>query len=185
MWIGREVDKMDIGAIIIIMLIAGLLVLTFYIIGIYNRILDAKNRVEDQFTQIDLEYNKIEELIPNIIEISKKYAKYEEKLINELDKANKKLINATSINGKINASNNLNEILTKIFNLKETYPELKSNRNFISLQKKLKEVEERIEYAGSFYNDTVAKYNNIREEFPYSIVAKVFKFKEINYIETN
>lgn len=175
---------MDLGAIIIIIIIAGILVLTFYIIGIYNRILDAKNRVEDQFTQIDLEFKKIVELIPNIIEITKKYAKYEEKIINELDKSKNKLINATSINGKIKASNNLNKALNKVFELKVTYPDLKNNRDFTSLQKKLKELEERIEYASAFYNDTVSKYNNAKEEFPYNTVAKVFNFKEIDYLES-
>lgn len=176
---------MDLGAIIIIILISGLLVLTFYIIGLYNRVLDARNRVEDQFTQIDLEINKQIELVTDILEITKKYAKYEEKTINEVEKANKKLDKESEINGKINSLYELNKALDKIYNLREIYPELKSSRNLTSLFNKLNENKERIDYASSFYNDTVSIYNNLKNEPPHSTVAKVFKFKEIRELEIN
>jgi len=176
---------MDIGAIIIIILISGLLILTFYVIGVYNRVLDGRNRVEDQFTQIDLEINKQISLISNILEVTKKITKYEEKVINEIEKTNKKLDNATSINGKIKALYEVDKAINKIYNLRELYPELKSNKNLTSLLNKLKENKERIEYASSFFNDTVSKYNNVKEEYPYSVVAKIFKFKDINYIDFN
>lgn len=176
---------MDLGAIIIIIIMSLLLVLTFYVIGIYNRVLDAKNRVEDQFTQIDLEINKQIEIVTNILEIIKKNTKFEEKIINEVEKANKKLDRESSINGKIIALYDLNKLLDKIYNLRETYPELKSSRNLTSLFNKLNENKERIDYASSFYNDTVSIYNNIIEQFPYSTVAKVFKFEELKQLELN
>ena len=172
---------MDIGAIIIIILISILLVVTFYIIGLYNRLIDAKNRIEDQFTQIDLELRGKIELTNSIIEIVGKVAKHEEKITSELLQGINKYEKAKNINDKINASNNINKQLFKIFNLKETYTDLKKNKNFISLQEKIENIDDKINYARTFYNDVVLDYNNLREQFPSNLVAKVFKFKEINY----
>ena len=172
---------MDIVAIIIIILISILLVVTFYIIGLYNRLIDAKNRIEDQFTQIDLELRHKIELTNSIIEIVNKMTKHEEKIINELSQGINKYEKTKNINDKINTSNNINKQLFKIFNLKETYTDLKKNKNFISLQEKIENIDDKINYARTFYNDVVLDYNNLREQFPSNLVAKVFKFKEINY----
>ena len=172
---------MDIVAIIIIILISILLVVTFYIIGLYNRLIDSKNRIEDQFTQIDLELRHKIELTNSIIEIVNKMTKHEEKIINELSQGISKYEKTKNINDKINTSNNINKQLFKIFNLKETYTDLKKNKNFISLQEKIENIDDKINYARTFYNDVVLDYNNLREQFPSNLVAKVFKFKEINY----
>ena len=174
---------MNIGAIIIIIIVSIVLVITFYIIGVYNSLLDAKNRVEDQFRPIDLELNKILEIIPNIIDILKKDAKYEEKIINEIEKLKNKLIKTNTINEKIKLASSLNKTLLKIFELKQTYPELKNNKNFTSLQKNLKDTKEKIKYSSTFYNDAVYRYNNVKKEFPANIISKTFKFKEINLLE--
>ena len=172
---------MDIVAIIIIILISILLVLTFYIIGLYNRLIDAKNRIEDQFTPIDLELRHKIELTNNIIEIVSKVAKHEEKIISESSQLINKYEKEKNINEKINISNNINKQLFKIFNLKETYTDLKKNKTFISLQEKIENINDKINYARTFYNDVVLDYNNLTEQFPSNLVAKVFKFKEINY----
>lgn len=172
---------MDIGAIIIIIIISALLVLTFYIIGLYNRLIDAKNRIEDQFTQIDLELKKKIDLISSLVEIVKDYAKHEEKIINELTTVCNKVEKAKNINDKILASNNMNRALNRIFALTDTYSDLKKNKNFLSLQNKLEESDDRINYARTFYNDVVLDYNNLREQFPSNLIAKIFKFNEINY----
>lgn len=172
---------MDIVAIIIIILISLLLVVTFYIIGLYNSLIDAKNRIEDQFTQIDLELNNKIELANSIIEIVSKTTKHEEKTINELSQWLNKYEKSKNINDKINASNNINKQLYKVYNLKETYIDLKKNKNFILLQEKIENIDDKINYARTFYNDVVLDYNNLREQFPSNLVAKTFKFKEINY----
>lgn len=176
---------MDLAAIIIIMFISGLLVLVFYIIGIYNRLLDAKNRVEDQFKPINNELNKLSEIMPDLIESIKKYVKHEDKIINEIENINSKLINATSINGKIKNQYTLNKSLEKLFSLKEIYPELKKSKTFNNIEKKIKELEDKIEYASEFYNDTVQKYNNSIKENISKYIAKIFKFKEIDIIKVN
>lgn len=172
---------MDIVAIIIIIIIATILVLTFYIIGLYNRIINAKNKMEDKFNQIDVELKNKIDLIPNLVEIVNDLAKHEEKTLNELSIAVNKLEKSKTINDKINNSNNMNRNINKIFNLSDTYPELRKNKNFISIQKKLEECDDKINYAKTFYNDVVLDYNNLREEFPSNLIAKAFKFKEINY----
>lgn len=172
---------MTLGAIIIIMVIAVILILTFYVIGVYNKLIDARNKVEDQFAQIDVQLKRRIDLIPNLVETVKGYAKHEEKTLNDIINARNKMVNAGSINDEIEASNDVSRALNKVFALSEAYPELKANTNFISLQNDLKETEDKISYARSFYNDTVLNYNNLRKKFPSNIVANIFKFRECNY----
>lgn len=171
---------MDLGAIIIIIIIGGIIVLTFYIIGLYNNLLDSRNKVEEKFSKIDYELQKELELIPNLIEILKKHTKHEDKIINEIEKYNKIAYQTKCINDKICLLNNLDKILNKIYKLTETYSELKSSRKFNSIKKELNDIENKINYAKSFYNSAVSNYNNLRNTNHSNIVAKLFKFEEIN-----
>lgn len=172
---------MDIGAIIIIMFVAVILVLTFYTIGLYNKLIDARNRVEDRFTQIEIELRKKAEYIPKLIEIINTYTKHEEKIINEVTNVKSKIDKANKVNDIIKASKQVNDSINKIYSLKETYPELKKNKYMQSIENNIEDIEDRINYARTFYNDAVLNYNNIRCEFPSNLVAQVFKFKEIDY----
>ena len=176
---------MELGAVIIIMVIGVILILTFYVIGIYNKLIDARNRVEDKFAQIDVELKRRIDLIPNLVETVKGYAKHEEKTLMEVINTRNKMATATSINEKLDASNNVSKALNKVFIISESYPDLKSNTNFLDLQSNLKETEDKIAYARSFYNDTVLNYNNLRKQFPSNVVATIFGFKEINYFKIN
>lgn len=171
---------MDIGAIIIIIIIGIILVLTFYVIGVYNTLLDARNKVKDKFTQVDNELKIRMDLTSSLVETVKKHVKHEEKILNELEKAKEKTHKANNINDKIQASNSMNKVLNKVLGLTESYPELKSNKKFNSLQKNLKEIEDKIDYAKSFYNDSVTNYNNLRKEAPANIIANIFKFNKID-----
>lgn len=172
---------MDIGAIIIIMFVAVILILTFYTIGLYNKLIDARNRVEDRFTQIEIELRKKAEYIPKLIEIINTYTKHEEKIINEVTNVKSKIDKANKVNDVIKASKQVNDSINKIYSLKETYPELKKNKYMQSIENSIEDIEDRINYARTFYNDAVLNYNNIRCEFPSNLVAQVFKFKEIDY----
>ena len=174
---------MDIEAITIIIIVGVLLVITFYIIGLYNELIDARNRVEDRFTQIELELRKKNNLIPDLIEIVKIYAKHEEKIINEMIATKNKLEKSNKINDIIKNSKNIDISLNKIFTLTDTYPELKKNKNYLSLQKNVEEIEDKINYARTFYNEAVLNYNNSRLKFPSNIVANIFKFNEIEYFK--
>ena len=138
---------MDIGTIIIIIVVGVLLILVFYAIGVYNNLINARNKAKDQFSQIDVQLKRRSDMIPNLVETVKGYA--------------------------------------KLFALSEAYPELKANENFMSLQADLKETEDKISYARGFYNDTVLTYNNLREQFPSSIIASMFKFEKLEFFNAD
>ena len=176
---------MDLGAIIIIIIVAIVLVLTFYVIGVYNKLIDARNRVEDKFAQIDVELKKRANLIPNLIEIVKGYVKHEEKTLMEVVEARNKIQKAGNINDEIDASNGVSIALNKVLALAEMYPDLKASKNFLLLQEELKETEDKLSYARTFYNEAVLAYNNLRRQFPSNVVANIFKFKEISFFQAD
>lgn len=168
---------MNMGSLIIIIIVGVLIILTFYVIGTYNSLVNAKNKVKDQFSQIDVQLKRRIDLIPNLVETVKGYAKHEEKTLTEVIEARNKMASAGSVNEKLEASDNVSKALNKLFALSEAYPDLKANESFLSLQADLKDTEDKISYARSFYNDTVLKYNNLKEQFPSNIVAGMFKSK--------
>ena len=151
---------MDIGTIIIIIIVGVLLILVFYAIGVYNSLINARNKAKDQFSQIDVQLKRRSDMIPNLVETVKGYAKHEEKTFKEVVEARNKMATASGINEEVEASNAVTSALNKLFALSEAYPELKANENFMSLQADLKETEDKISYARGFYNDTVLTYNN-------------------------
>ena len=176
---------MDTGAIVIIIVVGVILLLVFYGIGVYNKLVNARNKVNDQFSQIDVQLKRRVDLIPNLVETVKGYAKHEEKTLTEVIEARNKMATASEINEELEASNQVTAALNKLFALSEAYPDLKANENFISLQADLKETEDKVSYARQFYNDTVLTYNNLREQFPSNIIANMFKFGKIDFFKTD
>ena len=176
---------MSLGTIIIIIVAAVVILLAFYVIGTYNNLVNARNKVNDQFAQIDVQLKIISDMIPNLVETVKGYAKHEEKTLTEVIEARNKMATASGINEELEASNQVTSALNKLFALSESYPDLKANSNFMSLQNDLKETEDKLSYARSFYNDTVLNYNNLREQFPSNIVAGIFKFEKIDFFKTD
>ena len=174
---------METGTIILIVVIALLLIIVFYSIGIYNKHVNARNKVNDQFAQIDVQLKRRSDMIPNLVETVKGYAKHEENTFKEVIEARNKMTTANGINEELEASNQVTSALNKLFALSEAYPELKANTNFMSLQNDLKDTEDKLSFARQFYNDTVLNYNNLREQFPSNIIAGIFKFKEIGYFK--
>lgn len=176
---------MDIAGIVIIIIVAVVLIAVFYVIGVYNSLVNAKNKVDDQFSQIDVVLKRRIDLIPNLVETVKGYAKHEEKTLTEVIEARNKMATASNINEELEASDVVTGALNKLFALTESYPDLKANENFVSLQNDLKETEDKISYARSFYNDAVLNYNNLRQKFPSNIVANMFNFKEIGFFKAS
>lgn len=176
---------MSLGTIIIIIVAAVVILLAFYVIGTYNNLVNARNKVNDQFAQIDVQLKRRSDMIPNLVETVKGYAKHEEKTLTEVIEARNKMATASGINEELEASNQVTSALNKLFALSESYPDLKANGNFMSLQNDLKETEDKLSYARSFYNDTVLNYNNLREQFPSNIVAGIFKFEKIDFFKTD
>ena len=174
---------MKTGTIILIVVIAVLLLIVFYVIGVYNKLVNGRNKVKDQFAQIDVQLKRRSDLIPNLLETVKGYAKHEQSTLTEVIEARNKLNSATTINEEISANNQLTGALSKLFALSESYPDLKANTNFLSLQEELKDTEDKISYARQFYNDTVLKFNNMVEMFPSNIIASMFKFTKYDFFK--
>ena len=174
---------MSTGTIVIIVIVGILLFLVFYVIGIYNKLVNARNKVENQFSQVDIQLKRRADLIPNLVETVKGYAKHEKEAFTDVIEARNKALSAGSVNEKIEANNELTGALNKLFALAEAYPELKANENFLSLQADLKDTEDKITYARQFYNDSVMVYNNKIQMFPSSLVAGIFGFKLETFFE--
>ena len=163
-------------------IIAVVVVLIIFLVSTYNNLVVLRNRVKDQWAQVDVQLKRRFDLIPNLVETVKGYAKHENSTLKEVIEARNKFQSATTPEEEM-ASGDLNKALSRLMVLTESYPELKANENFLSLQADLKDCEEKIAYARQFYNDTVLSYMNKVEMFPSNVVASMFGFKEMKYFE--
>lgn len=168
-------------ALIIVIVLVVLILL--YLVSTYNNLVSLRNKVKDQWSQIDVVLKNRNDLIPNIVETVKGYAKHEKETLNEVIEARSKMASANTPEEEMKASGEITQALGKLFALAESYPELKANENFMDLQNKLNEVEEKIRYARQFYNDSVLTYKNKIEMFPSNIVAGMFGFKPEAFFE--
>ncbi len=166
----------------IILLIFVVLIFLFFV-STYNSLVQLRNKVKDQFSQIDVQLKKRADLIPNLVETVKGYAKHEKGTLEDVIKARNTYLSAGSPDEKMKSSGELTQAINKLFALAESYPDLKANENFLDLQKQLKEVEDKISYARQFYNDTVLMYNNKIEMFPSNFIASLFHFEKENFFE--
>lgn len=172
---------MIIGIIIAVLVV---LVVIWYF-STYNNLVSLRNKKDNEWSQIDVQLKRRSDLIPNLVETVKGYAKHESETLEEVIKARNTYVSATTPEEAMKASGEITQALSKLFALSESYPDLKANQNFISLQNDLKETEDKLSYARSFYNDTVLNYNNLREQFPSNIVAGIFKFEKIDFFKTD
>ena len=163
----------------IIVIIVVLLIL--YVIGTYNNLVGLRNKVKDQWAQIDVQLKRRFDLIPNLVETVKGYASHEKGTLEAVVKARNEYLSSDTPEDKMKANDDLNKVVTKLFALAESYPELKADTSFRELQTTLTETEDKISYARQFYNDVVMKYNNKVEVFPSNIVAGLFGFKTSAY----
>ena len=154
-----------------------------YIISARNSLVVLRNKVRDQLSQIDIQLKRRFDLIPNLVETVKGYAKHENDTLENVIKARNTYLTASSTEEGLKADGELNKTLSKLFALSESYPDLKANENFINLQNELASTEEKIMYARTFYNDNVLNYNNKIELFPSSMVASMFHFEKAKFFE--
>ncbi|MBQ4583505.1 MAG: LemA family protein [Bacilli bacterium] len=171
---------MNIGLII---LIVAVVLIAIYVASVYNSLVSLRNKVKDQWAQIDVYLKRRFDLIPNLVETVKGYAKHEKDTLEDVVKARNSFESADTPEKEMKAANELTSAVTKLFALAESYPELKANENFLNLQNELKETEDKISYARQFYNDVVMNYNNKIEMFPSNIIASMFKFKQESFFE--
>ena len=166
-------------AIIIVAVIVFLLVV--YVIATYNGLIKLRNKVNDQWSQIDVELKRRFDLIPNLVNTVKGYAKHETETLENVVKARNTYLSAGTREAAMDADNMLTNAVNKLFALAESYPELKANENFRDLQASLQDTEDKISFARKFYNDTALQLNNKVEMFPSNIVAKLFHFNKLSY----
>ena len=160
----------------VILLIVALL--AFYIIHAYNQLVKRRNRMDAQWAQIDVQLVRRADLVPNLVEAVKGYASHEREVFESVSTARNALEAASSPGQAINANDSLSGLLPRLFAVAEAYPDLKADSSFLDLQSSLKETEDKIAYARQFYNDTVLIYRDKIHQFPSSILAKMFGFKD-------
>lgn len=174
---------MDTGTIILIVVGVIVLLLIFFVIGTYNTLIKLRNRVSDQWSQIDVQLKRRADLVPNLVETVKGYASHEKETLDAVIQARNNFKSATTPEAEMKASGELTQALGRIFALAEAYPDLKANQNFMQLQGELSGIEDKIAYARQFYNDSVLTYKNKLEMFPSNIVAGMFKFEPKAFFE--
>ena len=168
--------------IIIIVIVVLIIAWAF---ATYNKLVDLRNRVKDQWAQIDVQLKRRFDLIPNLVETVKGYAKHESETLEAVIQARNTYVSATTPEAQMKADGDLEKAISKLFALTESYPDLKANTNFQHLQQELTETESKIASARQFYNDTVLLYNNKVEMVPSNIIASIFKFKKETFFEAN
>ncbi|BAI80600.1 conserved hypothetical protein [Deferribacter desulfuricans SSM1] len=168
-----------IGYIILGLIILIILGLIYY----YNKFIKLKNQVDESWSGIDVQLKRRYDLIPNLVETVKGYAKHEKETLENVIKARNMAMNATNIEEKAQAENMLTGALKTIFALAENYPDLKANENFLNLQNTLNEIEDNIQNARRYYNAVVRDYNILCESFPSVIIANMFNFKKREFFE--
>jgi LemA protein len=158
-------------------------VIVLYGVFAYNRLVRLRNRIENAWSQIDVQLRRRYDLIPNLIETVKGYAAHEREVFQKVTEARSRAISAQTVGDQGKAENMLTGALKSLFAVAERYPNLKANQNFMMLQEELAGTEGKIAYSRQFYNDTVMKYDTVREIFPSSMIANMFHFKEREYFE--
>lgn len=171
-----------------VFIILGLVVLiALFWMGVYNNLIRKRNWVKEAFGQVDVQLQKRNDLIPNLVNTVKGYASHESETLEAVVKARQQLINLPSDAdpAQINAqSNHLSSALSRLLVVAEQYPDLKANTNFLQLQTSLETIEKEIAIARQLYNSSVTEYNNMVEVFPNNFVAGVHGFQTQKVLET-
>jgi LemA protein len=152
-------------------------------VWIYNRLVTLRTRVENGWSQIDVQLRRRADLIPNLVETVKGYAAHERELFEQVTEARARSLGATGVTDQADAENQVTAGLRQLLAVVENYPDLKANENFLALQEELIGTESKIAYARQFYNDQVMRLNTLIQSFPSSIVARAFGFGDRPFFE--
>lgn len=168
---------------ILLIVLAIVAVIVVFAIAVYNSLIVLRNKVDEGWSDIDTQLKRRYDLIPNMVETVKGYAKHEKSTFEEVTKARTMAMDAKTPEAKAQAENMLTSTLKSLFALAENYPELKANQNFMDLQATLREVEEHIQMSRRYYNGTVRDFNTKLQVFPNNLIAGMLGFKEREFFE--
>ena len=174
---------------ILIGIVVFMLMFGMYFVGIYNKLVQLRNRFKNAYSQIDVQLKRRYDLIPNLVETAKGYMKHESETLEAVIQARNQAMSAgqaaaqspgdpSAMQGIVGAETALTGTLGKLFALAESYPDLKANENMLSIQEELASTENRIAFARQSYNDSVMHFNTRRESFPDTMIANTFNFTE-------
>ena len=166
-------------------IIGIVLILLIYFFVTYNSLIKLQNIVKEAFSTMDIYLKKRWDLIPNLVEVVKTYAKHEKEVIEKITQLRSNTYQDMTIDKKININEQLTQGISSIIAVSENYPDLKANENFLGLSKDLTKIEEDIANSRKYYNGSVRIFNTKIQMFPSNIVANIFGFKNANMFEAN
>jgi LemA protein len=168
---------------ILYIVLAIAVILGLFLITVYNSLVILKNKVEEAWADIDTQLKRRWDLIPNMVETVKGYAKHEAGVFEQVTKARSQAMQAKTPDEKARAENMLTDTLKSLFAVAENYPDLKANQNFMDLQATLREIENKIQMSRRYYNGTVREFNTKLQIFPNNLVAGMLGFKKREFFE--
>lgn len=190
-----ELSRCPMKSLLILVVILALLALpVIFVIGLYNGLIQLRNRYKNAFAQIDVQLKRRYDLIPNLVETVKAFMKHERETLEAVIQARNTAAstlsqanadNPSSMKQLASAEQGLSGVLGRLFALSESYPELRSNQNMLQLQEELTSTESKVAFARQAYNDAVMNYNNKLEMFPSNIVAGMFRFVQASSFEVS
>jgi LemA protein len=161
--------------VVVVLLLVGVLV--------FNRLVSLRNRVDNGWSQIDVQLRRRYDLIPNLVESVKGYAAHERAVFEDVAEARTRGMAADTVGDQAQAENQVTRGLRQLLAVAEAYPELRANQNFLALQEELTATESRIAYARQFYNDQVMRLNTLIQSFPSNLIASVFGFEPREFFD--
>ncbi len=165
-------------------ILIGIFILIVLIFMYYfNRFVVLGNRIDNSLSQIDVQLRKRADLVPNLINTVKGYAKHERKIMTEVTNARKALLSARTLPERMKAGSQLQNALKSIFAIAENYPQLRANENFLHLQQELAAIEDKISFARQYYNDSILAFNNSVATFPGTFFASLFNKKKKEFLQ--
>jgi LemA protein len=163
--------------------LAVVALLLLYGVYVFNRLVSLRNRVDNGWSQIDVQLRRRYDLIPNLVETVKGYAAHERELFQAVAEARSRAIAASTVGDQAQAENQITAGLRRLFAVAENYPDLKASQNFLALQEELTATESKIAYARQFYNDQVMLLNTRIQSFPSNVVANLFGFRPREFFD--
>ena len=170
---------MDVNLI----LIGVVVFIVLFVWFTYNSLATGRVRIKEALSGIDVQLKRRVDLVPNLIETVKGYAKHEKELLENVTKARSSLMQASTTREKAVSDNMLSSALKSLIAISEAYPDLKASKNFLNLQEELSDIEAKIAYARQFFNTNVGSYNSTLVNFPGSIIGSIFGFKQEDFFE--